>query len=406
MDILTVDNVSKTYTGHKALDSVSLSVPEGTVYGLLGPNGAGKTTLIRIINHITAPDSGLVTFDGHPLSQDDVVNIGYLPEERGLYKKMKVGDQAVFFARLKGLGKAEATRSLKEWFERFEISSWWNRKVEELSKGMAQKVQFIVTVLHRPKLLIFDEPFSGFDPVNANLLRDEILRLKNEGSTVIFSTHNMASVEEICDNISLGESTFMTEMNEASAILNNMTARSLILFDELGRGTSTYDGISIAWAIVEHIHENGRCRPKTLFATHYHELNEMEGTFQRVVNYNVSVKEIKGRVVFMRKLERGGSEHSFGIHVAKLAGMPPSIVRRAEQVLKQLETKEADAPKANVAQLGTARDGYQLSFFQLDDPLLEQIRDRLLTLQIDNLTPLQALQTLHGLQCLLTGKQP
>lgn len=208
------------------------------------------------------------------------------------------------------------------------------------------------------------------------------------------------------DNISLGESTFMTEMNEASAILNNMTPRSLILFDELGRGTSTYDGISIAWAIVEHIHENGRCRPKTLFATHYHELNEMEGTFQRVVNYNVSVKEIKGRVVFMRKLERGGSEHSFGIHVAKLAGMPPSIVRRAEQVLKQLETKEADAPKANVAQLGTARDGYQLSFFQLDDPLLEQIRDRLLTLQIDNLTPLQALETLHGLQCLLTGKQP
>lgn len=208
------------------------------------------------------------------------------------------------------------------------------------------------------------------------------------------------------DNISLGESTFMTEMNEASAILNNMTARSLILFDELGRGTSTYDGISIAWAIVEHIHENGRCRPKTLFATHYHELNEMEGTFQRVVNYNVSVKEIKGRVVFMRKLERGGSEHSFGIHVAKLAGMPPSIVRRAEQVLKQLETKETDAPKANVAQLGTARDGYQLSFFQLDDPLLEQIRDRLLTLQIDNLTPLQALETLHGLQCLLTGKQP
>lgn len=208
------------------------------------------------------------------------------------------------------------------------------------------------------------------------------------------------------DNISLGESTFMTEMNEASAILNNMTPRSLILFDELGRGTSTYDGISIAWAIVEHIHENGRCRPKTLFATHYHELNEMEGTFQRVVNYNVSVKDIKGRVVFMRKLERGGSEHSFGIHVAKLAGMPPSIVRRAEQVLKQLETKETDAPKANVSQLGTARDGYQLSFFQLDDPLLEQIRDRLLTLQIDNLTPLQALETLHDLQCLLTGKQP
>ena len=208
------------------------------------------------------------------------------------------------------------------------------------------------------------------------------------------------------DNISLGESTFMTEMNEAAAILNNMTQRSLILFDELGRGTSTYDGISIAWAIVEHIHENGKCRPKTLFATHYHELNEMENTFQRVVNYNVSVREINGKVVFMRKLERGGSEHSFGIHVARLAGMPPSIVRRADQVLKKLESKESsDSPKADVSKLGKARDGYQLSFFQLDDPLLSQIRDRLLTLSIDNLTPLQALETLHGLQALLTGKQ-
>ena len=208
------------------------------------------------------------------------------------------------------------------------------------------------------------------------------------------------------DNISVGESTFMVEMNEAANILNNLSARSLVLFDELGRGTSTYDGISIAWAIVEHIHEYGDLHPKTLFATHYHELNDMEQSYSRIANYNVSVKEIEGKVVFLRKLARGGSEHSFGIHVAKLAGMPPSIVRRAEQVLKQLETKEADAPKANVAQLGTARDGYQLSFFQLDDPLLEQIRDRLLTLQIDNLTPLQALQTLHGLQCLLTGKQP
>ncbi len=203
MDILTVNNVSKNYSGHKALDNVSLSVPQGKIYGLLGPNGAGKTTLIRIINHITAPDSGSVIFDGHPLTQDDVANIGYLPEERGLYKKMKVGDQAVFFARLKGLSKAEATKQLKTWFERLEISSWWNRRVEELSKGMAQKVQFIVTVLHEPKLLIFDEPFSGFDPINANLLRDEIIRLKNNGATVIFSTHNMSSVEEICDNITL-----------------------------------------------------------------------------------------------------------------------------------------------------------------------------------------------------------
>lgn len=201
--ILKVDSVSKAYTNHLALDNVSLEVPTGTIYGLLGPNGAGKTTLIRIINHITAPDSGNVIFDGHKLNAQDVVHIGYLPEERGLYKKMKVGDQALFFARLKGMSKSDATRKLKEWFDRFEISSWWNKKVEELSKGMAQKVQFIVTVLHEPKLLIFDEPFSGFDPINANLLRDEIIRLKENGSTVIFSTHNMASVEEICDNITL-----------------------------------------------------------------------------------------------------------------------------------------------------------------------------------------------------------
>ncbi len=207
------------------------------------------------------------------------------------------------------------------------------------------------------------------------------------------------------DNISSGESTFMVEMNEASAILNNMSARSLILFDELGRGTSTYDGISIAWAIVEHIHENGVMRPKTLFATHYHELNEMEKDFQRIVNFNVSVREIRGKVVFMRKLERGGSAHSFGIHVAKLAGMPPSIVRRADQVLANLE-KSADspsAPKAEVENIGKHRDGYQLSFFQLDDPLLSQIRDRLITLDIDNLTPLAALTMLHDLKRLIKG---
>lgn len=201
--ILKADNIVKTFTGHTALDNVSIEVPRGKVYGLLGPNGAGKTTLIRIINHITAPDSGSVTFNGHQLTAADVANIGYLPEERGLYKKMKVGDQAIFFARLKGLSKNEATKSLKEWFERLEISSWWDKKVEELSKGMAQKVQFIVTVLHRPELLIFDEPFSGFDPINANILKREILRLRDEGATVIFSTHNMASVEELCDNISL-----------------------------------------------------------------------------------------------------------------------------------------------------------------------------------------------------------
>lgn len=203
MDILRVENVSKAYSSHLALDDVSLNIPEGTVYGLLGPNGAGKTTLIRIINHITAPDSGRVLLDGHQLTEDDVAGIGYLPEERGLYKKMKVGEQAVFFARLKGLSRSDATRELKKWFEKFDILNWWDKRVEELSKGMAQKVQFIVTVLHRPKLLIFDEPFSGFDPINAELLKREILTLRDEGATVIFSTHNMSSVEEICDNITL-----------------------------------------------------------------------------------------------------------------------------------------------------------------------------------------------------------
>ena len=203
MDLLTVEHVTKQYAGHKALDDVSLAIPKGSVYGLLGPNGAGKTTLIRIINRITAPDSGRVMFGGREISPEDVYRIGYLPEERGLYKKMKVGEQAVFFARLKGLSRREAVVRLKQWFVRFGIQEWWDKKVEELSKGMAQKVQFIVTILHEPELLIFDEPFSGFDPINANLLKDEILALCDKGATIIFSTHNMSSVEEICDHITL-----------------------------------------------------------------------------------------------------------------------------------------------------------------------------------------------------------
>ena len=202
-NILTAEHITKDFTKHRALDDVSIAVPRGKVYGLLGPNGAGKTTLIRIINHITAPDKGQVIFDGHPLTAADVVNIGYLPEERGLYKKMKVGDQAIFVARLKGLSRRDAEAQLRSWFERLDISEWWDKKVEELSKGMAQKVQFIVTVLHRPKLLIFDEPFSGFDPINAGILKREILKLRDEGATVIFSTHNMGSVEELCDEITL-----------------------------------------------------------------------------------------------------------------------------------------------------------------------------------------------------------
>lgn len=201
--MLEVRNVTKRYSAHLALDRVSLRVPKGQIFGLLGPNGAGKTTLIRIINRITVPDSGEVFFDGHLSRPEDVARIGYLPEERGLYKKMKVGDEALYLAQLKGLSASEARTRLQEWFERFDILSWWNHRVEELSKGMQQKLQFIITVVHRPDLLIFDEPFSGFDPVNAELLKQEILALKEQGHTIIFSTHNMASVEELCDHIAL-----------------------------------------------------------------------------------------------------------------------------------------------------------------------------------------------------------
>ena len=203
MNILQIEHVTKRYAGHTALDDVSLEVPQGSIYGLLGPNGAGKTTLIRVINRITLPDAGTVIFNGHPITDDDIHHIGYLPEERGLYKKMKVGQQAIFFARLKGLSRREAVERLKKWFVRFGIEDWWDKKVEDLSKGMAQKVQFITTVVHEPRLLIFDEPFSGFDPLNANLLKREIMRLRDNGATVIFSTHNMSSVEEICDHITL-----------------------------------------------------------------------------------------------------------------------------------------------------------------------------------------------------------
>lgn len=203
MSILSVRDVSKSYGNHVALDKISLEIPENSIYGLLGPNGAGKTSLIRIINHITAPDSGTVFYQGQPSTPADVNQIGYLPEERGLYPKMKVGEQVLYLAQLKGLNKAEATRKMKEWFERFEIMDWYNKKIESLSKGMAQKVQFVTTVLHDPKLLIFDEPFTGFDPINTNIIKEEIRRLKDEGATVIFSTHRMESVEEICDQISL-----------------------------------------------------------------------------------------------------------------------------------------------------------------------------------------------------------
>ena len=203
MGLIECKEICKSFGEKVALDHVSLDIPEGKIFGLLGPNGAGKTTLIRIINRIAIPNSGEVFFQGRPITQRDVEKIGYMPEERGLYRKMKVGDQAMYLAQLKGMSASAAVKELKEWFVRFGIQDWWNKKVEELSKGMAQKLQFITTVVHKPKLLILDEPFSGFDPVNADMFRTEILRLRDEGATIILPTHNMESVEELCDNIAL-----------------------------------------------------------------------------------------------------------------------------------------------------------------------------------------------------------
>jgi ABC-2 type transport system ATP-binding protein len=203
MEIFSARNVNKVFADTKALTDVSISVNKQSIFGLLGPNGAGKTTLIRIINQITAPDSGEVYLEGRKMTRADIEHIGYLPEERGLYKKMKIGEQAIYLAQLKGMSRHDAVKNLKKWFEKFEIMSWWNKNIEELSKGMQQKVQFITTIVHKPKLLIFDEPFSGFDPINANLLKQEILQLRDDGATIIFSTHNMESVEELCDHIAL-----------------------------------------------------------------------------------------------------------------------------------------------------------------------------------------------------------
>ncbi|HJX70339.1 MAG TPA: ATP-binding cassette domain-containing protein [Bacteroidales bacterium] len=217
MEIFKALNIDKRFSNHLALDNLSISVPEGSIYGLLGPNGAGKTTLIRIINQITAPDKGELFFYNRKFRADDIFQIGYLPEERGLYKKMKVGELSVYLSRLKGVSKNDALKRLKYWFEKFEMQTWWNKKVEELSKGMQQKVQFIVTIIHQPRLLIFDEPFSGFDPINTGMLKKEILNLKNQGATILFSTHDMGSVEELCDRITLinrSKSILEGDMNE------------------------------------------------------------------------------------------------------------------------------------------------------------------------------------------------
>lgn len=250
MTLLEVENVVKQFAEHRALDGVSLSVPENSVYGLLGPNGAGKTTLIRIINCITAPDSGEVRLNGKRMTAEDVRHIGYLPEERGLYKKMKIGEQALYLAQLKGMSKSDALKSLKYWFEKFEIQGWWDKKVEELSKGMAQKVQFITTILHNPKLLIFDEPFSGFDPVNADLLKREILELRDKGATIIFSTHNMSTVEDLCENISLVDKSKIVLQGNVAQIRASHATNTYML-----QSTKNID--PLGFELVETVQKNG-----------------------------------------------------------------------------------------------------------------------------------------------------
>jgi ABC-2 type transport system ATP-binding protein len=244
--ILVTKEVSKRYGDYTALDKISLEIPENSIYGLLGPNGAGKTSLIRIINQITYPDSGEVFFNGELLNPSHIAMIGYLPEERGLYKSMKVGEQALYLAQLKGMSKTEAKKRLKYWFDKFEIGDWWNKKVQELSKGMAQKVQFIVTVLHEPKLLIFDEPFSGFDPINANIIKDEILELKKKGTSIIFSTHRMESVEELCEHIAL---IYKSEKILDGRLIDIKNAYKKNIFEV---GMQTQNGLMIVNDLKEH----------------------------------------------------------------------------------------------------------------------------------------------------------
>jgi ABC-2 type transport system ATP-binding protein len=263
--LISAEKVLKDFSGHRALDHVSMEVPEGSVYGLLGPNGAGKTTLLRIINQITAPDKGRILFRGETISSEHRSRIGYLPEERGLYKKMKVGEQALYLAQLKGLSRPEAMKRLKHWFEKFEIGAWWNKKVEELSKGMAQKVQFITTVLHEHELLIFDEPFSGFDPINVNLLKQEILQIRDKGATIIFSTHNMASVEELCDHITLINDSSVVLQGEIRQIRQQYKANKYhVSFN--GEADSLAAGLETGFELI-HTGENGMGQEATIRIT-------------------------------------------------------------------------------------------------------------------------------------------
>jgi ABC-2 type transport system ATP-binding protein len=302
MALFEAKNVTKQYGNQLALDSVSISVPEQCIYGLLGPNGAGKTTLIRIINQITGPDSGELFLNGKKLMPDDVQYIGYLPEERGLYKKMKVGEQALYFAQLKGLSKEEAMRRLKYWFKKLDIVDWWGKKVEELSKGMQQKVQFVTTILHEPKLLIFDEPFTGFDPLNANIIKNEILFLRERGATIIFSTHNMGSVEELCDNITLIDKAKTLLEGSVDEIRRKWAANE---YDLVLDGDVNIEGNG-HYTIMKHEKDNGKSIVR-LKTTDNIKSNDILQTVMRsgnVVSFNPalpSMNEIFIRVIETRK---------------------------------------------------------------------------------------------------------
>lgn len=300
MILFEAKNVTKQFGTFTALDNVSIAVPEQSIYGLLGPNGAGKTTLIRIINQITGPDSGELFLNGKKLRPEDVMAIGYLPEERGLYKKMKVGEQALYFAQLKGLSKPEAMKRLKYWFNKLEITDWWGKKVEELSKGMQQKIQFVTTVLHEPRLLIFDEPFSGFDPVNANIIRNEILFLRERGATIIFSTHNMASVEELCDNITL--------INKARTILEGGVADirrqwAANEYEIVFEGDVSLNGNTV-FSILERSYENGRStiRIKAAADMHSNEILEQAVSLGRIISFNPALPSMND--IFIRVVEQ------------------------------------------------------------------------------------------------------
>jgi ABC-2 type transport system ATP-binding protein len=304
MPLFEAQNVTKRFATQTALDGVSISVPEQSIYGLLGPNGAGKTTLIRIINQITAPDSGTVMLNGRPIKPEDIYKIGYLPEERGLYKKMKVGEQALYLAQLKGLTRNEAMRRLKYWFKKLEITDWWGKKVEELSKGMQQKVQFATTVLHEPQLLIFDEPFTGFDPINVKQIKDEILFLREKGATIIFATHNMGSVEELCDNITLINKAKTILEGRVDTIRQNWAGNE---FDIVFAGEVTPSG-NAHFSVIRSQFEKGRSTVR-IKAVDAHDTNEIIRSMTAagtVISFNPALPSMND--IFIRVVETKNSE--------------------------------------------------------------------------------------------------